>query len=355
MKSGPLGLLILFCLIAALPLSCGETKNAVGYDKAQKTASDKYECANIDGYLKFIDKAKGSERPVTKEKLESQLREIMAERTSKAPIFPFTDESLRKEFVEILNIGFLIEDIDKKALTVTTIREEDKNDYFEKEIIFHDEYIGNFRCLFLTPKSEGLSPGIIALHGTSDNAESYRDHYHGADFPKHGYSILIPTFRAACGGEETDFIARLLLTKGFTLLGIRIYETLLMQKYLRYLGCVDSHGNIGMIGHSAGSSIGNVAARILSGVGAYVSDEFSDYGGVNGETKYISQSTTPGLFPYRAIIRNEKNNLTPVKKVIYGYKNNESGKSAMPEIFEFFDENLRKKSIAPNPADPAHE
>lgn len=61
-------------------------------------------------------------------------------------------------------------------------------------------------------------------------------------------------FRAmVCSRRENDLSIEL-LKNGLTLMGIRVYETLLMEKYLQHLAVVDSR-RIGLLGHSGGNSV----------------------------------------------------------------------------------------------------
>jgi hypothetical protein len=62
---------------------------------------------------------------------------------------------------------------------------------------------------------------------------------------------------------------------GFNLMGMRDYEALIG---LKYLTCNPAVKRIGLIGHSGGSSTGNLVVRVTPyPVGAYVSDYQIDY------------------------------------------------------------------------------
>ncbi|GAI30121.1 unnamed protein product, partial [marine sediment metagenome] len=78
-------------------------------------------------------------------------------------------------------------------------------------------------------------PVIIGLHGHRETNVIFRDNYFGIDFVARGFLVIIPTFRAMNIDKEEDAVTRKLCLNGFTLMGLRVYETLLVIKYLKYL------------------------------------------------------------------------------------------------------------------------
>ena len=115
--------------------------------------------------------------------------------------------------------------------------------------------------------------------------------------------------------------------------GLHVYETLLGLKYLRHRTGIDPH-RIGLIGHSGGSSIGDLAIRVENRFAAFVTDH-----SVNWYRSALFElyhcETVPVLYPIHRSINNFSNATVPTKRVPYGYPN------GMGEIFNAFDAHLR--------------
>jgi len=67
---------------------------------------------------------------------------------------------------------------------------------------------------------------------------------------------------------ERDLSLRF-LREGFTLMGLRVYETMLALKYLRGLKDADP-SRIGVMGHSGGCVVVNLLVRLADGIAAQV-------------------------------------------------------------------------------------
>ena len=241
----------------------------------------KWDCARpivcIEDSRRFIDRAQPYSHPITLEDLHEQIGSV---EDGEVDVItdPASVKDIGKEIIDILNIRFLLEGINQRPLRATTIRKIETADFFEKDLLFHDPFLGTFEGILMVPKGEGPFPGIVAIHGHNDSARKYRDRYHGREYPAHGYAILMLTMRAMGFDllNREHSISKELLLNGFTLIGLRIYETLLGTKYLRYLPEVLSEC-IFLIGHSGGSSASNLTIRVEKGFSAYVSDYTHDY------------------------------------------------------------------------------
>ena len=162
----------------------------------------------------------------------------------------------------------------------------------------------------------------------------YRDKMHGGEYPSHGYAILMLTMRAMSIDTHEHRISRELLTDGFALMGLRVYETLVGFKYLRTRAFVDPF-RIGLIGHSGGSSTGNMTIRIERRFTAFVSDHNVDYSEWGNLWDMYHCETIPRIYPYHLLINDFSTSPIPIKAVPYGYAN------GMGEIFDFFDAHLK--------------
>ncbi|MBU1043139.1 MAG: hypothetical protein KJ915_01920 [Candidatus Omnitrophica bacterium] len=157
--------------------------------------------------------------------------------------------------MEKLNIGYLIDSLDQEQLRVTCTAIIDREFYIEKKLLFQNKHVGSFEVLMLLSKqSRDQSPVIIGLHGHGQSAEKFEEEFFVEDLVKQGFSFIIPSFRAM-GLTETEYIiSKRLLLNGFTLSGLRVFETLLVEKYLMTLNYLDQD-KIGLMAHSGGSSI----------------------------------------------------------------------------------------------------
>jgi len=287
----------------------------------------------IDDYQRFLILAGEYSDPISPEELTWRISNV--ENGNCAVLTdPISKDALKDAVSDILNIRFLLEGINERLLIVTTIREDETTDYYEKEFLFEDPYVGTFKGILLIPKGQGPFPGIVAIHGHRDNAAIYRDRFHGKEYPSHEYAILMLTMRAMGIDLFEHYVSRQFLLNGFTLIGMRTYESLLGLKYLRYLSnTIDER--IGLIGHSGGSSTSNLTIRVEDGFAAYVSDLSIDYCEWGTLWEPYHCETVPELYPYHLLINDFETAATPVKEVPYGYTN------GMDEIFDFFDEHLK--------------
>jgi hypothetical protein len=243
----------------------------------------------------------------------------------------------------------LLDGIDERELDVITSSTKDLGDATERDLVIVDPYVGTFKGILLTPKGPGPFPAVVAIHGHPDDAEIYRDSFHGKDFPSHGYAILMLTMRAMAIDASEHGITVDLLRGGFTLVGLRDYETLLGFKYLRFLaqkGRGIDDARVGLIGHSGGSSASDLTVRIEPRFKAYVSDNSVDWhrsdsawGQITGDLEPYHCETVPALYPINDQIRDFSTSKTPIKQVAYGAAQDTSGNDA---IVAFFDTILKK-------------
>jgi len=293
-------------------------------------------CANpaicIEDYVEFLRLAKPYADPMPASEIRKQLLEIDRGQVPTIP-GPLSEEGLRDAVADILNIRFLLEGIRGRLLAVTTIGRTENPDHTQYELLFQDPWVGVFEGILLVPKGQGPFPAVLAIHGHNDDARVYRDKYHGGEYPARGYAILMLTMRAMGSGLESlveHYIAREFLLNGFNLIGLRVYESLLGLKYLRYLPAV-AGDRIGLIGHSGGSSTGNLTVRLEPGFAAYVSDFSVDYAEWVPFFNVYHCETVPELYPYNLLITDFGTCSVPIRSVPYGYTN------GMEEIFDFFD------------------
>ena len=264
----------------------------------------------VADYRKFIRLAKKHARPVDKDLLDKKIQALLSG-SEHSPAPALTDGKLRPLLLDRLNISFLLDGIDQRVLTATTIRTENFIGYTEKEILFKDPFVGQFKGLFLLPDKSKPVPGIIALPGHVMNAKGFIDTYNGRKFAQGGFAFLAITMRGMGTGESEKRITRELLQNGFTFAGIQVYETLLALKYLESTGRVDTN-RIGLYGHSGGCQIVQLAALIEHGFDSAVCD---NKGGFISE----GHNLVPGLALYREQIERAAEKKQPFLFVPYGH------------------------------------
>lgn len=282
-------------------------------------------------YLAFPSKAAAYARPITEDDLTRKLEDIEAGKVALATA-PAPPETLKDAILDQLNMRFLIEGMEDRPLRVTVVGVSVFSGAVETRLLFEDPWVGTFKAILLTPESGSPSPGIVALHGHGEDAEIYRDRYHGSEYPGHGLAILMPTLRAMNIDDDEHQVTRNLLLAGFNLVALRAYESLLGLRYLRCRDDVDP-GRLGLIGHSGGSSTGNLTVRLDPNIGAYVSDHQVDWY-KSGENEPYHCETAPDLFPYHELINDFSTSPTPVLQVPYGYL------LGMNPIWSFFGDRL---------------
>jgi len=288
----------------------------------------------IDDYLNFLTFAAPWARPISDRALARQINRVQTGAVEPLTS-PLPADELRAAIRDALGIGFLLDGIDERPLTVTLIGEDETSEYFEKHLLFTDPYVGTFDAIYLTPKGDGPFPAVVAIHGHRTRASIYRDYFHGNEYPAHGYAILMLTMRVMFIDPFEHIISRDFLLDGFALMGMRVYEALLGLKYLRHRPEIDDE-RIGLIGHSGGSSASNLTIRLEPDFAAYVSDLQIDYCEWGAYFEPYHCETIPRLFPYHLLISDFTTSSVPVKTVPYGYTD------GMREIFDFFDTWLKR-------------
>ena len=329
-RSIPL-LAVAACSGAATP-DAGSLKVVASDDSSADWSCVAPESCKAD-YLGFSTIAVDHAAPISEAALEQQLLNLDA---GAVPLMAsLTATELTDRTLDGLAVRFLRDGVDGRELDVITTARSDTATYHEEDLLFRDPFVGTFKAILLTPKTTGPFPAILALHGHGGDAANYRDQFGGTGYPEHGYAVLMITSRAMGIDADEHEVSHALMRSGFTLMGLRTYEALLGLKYLRWRRDV-VHDRIGLIGHSGGSSTGNLLVRFEPGFRAYVSDHQVDWwnSGV-GEPWHCE--TVPALFPVNALINDFTTSATPVRKVVYGYPEGFVG------IFAFFDHYLKAR------------
>lgn len=229
-----------------------------------------------------------------------------------------SDSELRDKIISELGTDLKIRNmtiIEKKVSIYET--------YTEKELIFKDDLVGSFMVLVLLPKYTDKKSAIIGAHGHHNDSYTFRDINIGKELVNAGYIVVMPSYRAM--SEHDSEVSLYLAGQGHTLMGVHVYETLLVIDYLKSMG-IDS---IGAAGHSGGSTILTLASAVSDDIKARVVDHPNDY----IDTHYHCE-TIPALHPYYRQINRDGSFGVPQIFVNYNLKEDAD------QIIDFFDQQL---------------
>jgi hypothetical protein len=251
---------------------------------------------------------------------ETVLAELAAiEAQPLPPVMELSQDQLRTKIIEALNMAFMLDEFDARPLQVMIFAESEDAGVVSRRLIFNDPLVGEFEALQLEPAGSQRVPAIIGLHGHFDTPRIFANKFLGGELAAEGYLVLMPQFRAmACFGPE-DEISRTLINGGFHLMAMRVYEALLMQKYLRSLDRVDSK-RIGILSHSGGSSTANLVVHLTDGIAAQVTDYYVDWRDrcIPPPADYpVHCETVPGLFPLSTTFPDDRSAPTPRLSIPY--------------------------------------
>ena len=268
----------------------------------------------VEDYLALGTLAAEHARPISSKDLYDQIDSIAAGEV------PLVEESMSSEALEAvvregLNIDFLLDGLDGRKLTVTRIAEISHSDYTEHQLLFTDPWVGEFFGILLVPTTGSAPhPVIMTVHGHGQRAESPLDFMFGREYPTQGYAVLSLTYRVMHADSNEHEVTEALLLSGFTFETLRIYETLLGLKYLRYR---EDMGAMGIVAHSGGASANNLAMWMESPLSAYVYDLEATYYGAIGE--HLTDEMIPALYPYHLLLNAIDQTAVPSLVVPYGY------------------------------------
>lgn len=297
-------------------------------EKINLTKDIKADQNDVFSYRKFIKSNKQYQKPISEAVFQNQIKcadyYLIVHPSGKIA------GDLKGRIVQELNIDFLLEGLDERKLEVSISAARQRIGYTEKELLFVDPRVGPFSALLLIPDKKKPCPAVVGLHGHGGSGKSFRDHGFGADLAKEGFVVIMPSFRAMRFDESEEAISRELYLNGFTLMGIRVYETLLLIKYLKYKDFVNEN-RIGIIGHSGGSTVACLVSRISPDLRAGVYDMFSGF-----YDEIIHCETIPGMVYYAPQINNLSTLKIPFRKFEYAY----TGQYDKQEALDFFKKNL---------------
>jgi len=290
-------------------------------------------------YIALESRAAPWAAPISESELWAQLLDLRYGRTF-VETQSIEGQELGARLVEAANLGFLLEQLEYGALEVTELEEEGDAPGIQRSFIVEDPYVGQFRGVSLKPAGDGPFPTLIIAHGHEQSDQRWIDQYDGGDLVELGYAVIVPTLRVNGSAQVETDVTLHLLRGGFTMMALRVYETLLATRYAAALPHVDPC-RIALIGHSGGSVASNITARISGGFAAYVSDLQSVYYQEAPGDLFIDE-TSPALHALHLQINDFATSELPTLEVGYGYETETAPTlSEWPRIYEFLDSHLR--------------
>jgi hypothetical protein len=230
---------------------------------------------------------------------------------------PLEPQRLAGRIRAALAIDELVAGLDGRMLAVAELTQTSLSGVVERRLLFGDPEVGTFEALLLLPEAPGPHPAIIGLHGHRDNADIFADQYMGRRLARSGFVVLMPTLRAHDCSVNESLISLDLLRHGATLMGLKVYETLLLVRYLDSLTEVEPD-RIGILGHSGGASIADLVVRVSDRFTAKVTDLRIDYDNRCGLLG-VHCETVPGLIPLTDAIDDEEHLEMSSLEVPYGF------------------------------------
>jgi len=230
---------------------------------------------------------------------------------------------LRRALTESLNIGFLL-DKGTKGLRAPgpqalILREEDMGTYRRVDMVLRDRAVGDIPLLLAVPTSEGPFPVVLALPGHGQVPTDVLESLPPEQVTARGMALMVIGLRAYDSLEAEHDATLALLCQGFSLMGLRVYETLVAMEYIVSESRL-SVDAVGLVGHSGGSATLNLLVWLSGIPRALITDLSTDYFNLKefGGRHYILDETHPQLHALAPRINDVEALQLPILKVPYG-------------------------------------
>ena len=299
---------------------------------------DKPECqpnrAEEKDYVVIAERIARQGLALSDEELSASLRRVETGRVGhvEGPVSP---QELRELLRAALGSPLLLESSDLRPLRWARLPQEGAPTPGPRteKVLLHDPLLGCISTLILVPAGTGPFPAVHALLGHAESPDYFATHFFGEIFQDNGYVLIIPETRAFDGARVEDGATRAMLRNGSTMMGVRVAEHRTALRYLRSREDVLSD-HVGLMGHSGGSTAGNLTVRLGLGYAAYVSDYAGSYHNIVEDNLLIDE-TAPSLFALSLLVNDFSTVEVPILRVPYGYV------EGSESVFKFFDERLK--------------
>jgi len=278
------------------------------------------ELYGVDDYLRLPILAAPHAVPLSAAELERSLGYMwrdadrdLASGTVEGQLAP---PDLQAGLVEALNIGFLLEGFEERPLGVVSLDSYPGRDVREELLLFDDPYVGRFAALLLVPRGPGPFPAVVALPGHDRGPWEFCTEFDCAGLTEAGYVVLVLQLRADESEDLEHRVASHLLREGFNLAGLHVYEALQLWRYLRTLPEVDGQ-RIGLLGHSGGAIIANLAVHVVDGFQVLVTDTTAMF--TEDMSGGLLCATSPELYPFHPQVSELDSGWAPAQLFEYGF------------------------------------
>lgn len=226
---------------------------------------------------------------------------------------------LGEDVASAIGLDVLLEGIDGRPLLATRAASWSAGGATERRLLLTDPLVGTFEMRTLEPDGESAPDAVIGMPGhplSADQVDDFLDQHHGRAYADAGYMVAVVSFRGYDSGPAEHLATTSLLCAGLSMMAIRSYETLLADKYLRWLRGRGRVGGIAGIGHSEGSCTGNLLARAVPTWDAWVRDLTTSY--INAQpcsgapdSWCLVGETVPSVYEYHWLV-NELSDPEPI-------------------------------------------
>lgn len=295
----------------AMPPSASELPVTERTDlDAVPECADAKACACTKGYEQYVERLDAQKTP--RVDLDAELADTSPQ-IYDPDVDHFANDELRAALIAAAHLDDLLEE---DRVVVTTVRMGADQAACERGLTLRHPNLGEMRAVLRVPHAgKAPYPAVLLLHGHTETAEQMMDRV-GDALVGAGFVVLAPQLRALCADGNENKIARALLLRGQSLVGVHAAEVVAWTRVMRHWSIVDDE-RIGAAGHSAGASTLNLAVRIDPSIRALVTDTTSTYRERN-DGDLLSTTMSPAIHPYHRLINEFSTLPIPVLPVPYG-------------------------------------
>jgi hypothetical protein len=291
----------------------------------------------LSDYLELPELLASEANPATNTELRAALHWIWAdsERDLAMGVLeePLTAAELRAELRAGLGIASMVDDLEDRSLRFAVLDEHYGAAHSDQLLLFEDPLVGRFAARILLPDGPGPHPILLALPGHDRDVYEFCVEFSCQSYLQAGYALAVLQLRVDESGELEHRTAAYLLSEGFNLAGLHVYEAMQLARYLRSQSQVDS-SQMALLGHSGGAVLAGMLAFLDGSFAALVSDTTAVF--TEDMEGGLLCSTSDLLYPYHPQLA--RFDLLPAARLYqYGYP---EGSTA---VVRFLDERFGRR------------